>query len=73
MQEQQQNIRDKSFFRFTSAKRYLKVFVPGFAFKHDDNNKGKDRFVGTLRLLKNSTMTGVLRDTITLDQMNVIV
>lgn len=46
MQEQQQNIRDKSLFRFASAKRYLKVFVPGFAFKHDDNNKGKDRFVG---------------------------
>lgn len=46
MQEQQQNIRDKSLFRFASAKRYLKVYVPGFAFKHDDNNKGKDRFVG---------------------------
>lgn len=46
MQEQQQNIRDKKLYKFASAKRYLKVFVPGFAFKHDDNNKGKDRFVG---------------------------
>ena len=43
---QQQNIRNEHFFRFASAKRYLKIFVPGFAFKHDDNDKGKDRFVG---------------------------
>lgn len=44
--EQQQNIRNEHFFRFASAKRYLKIFVPGFAFKHDDNDKGKDKFVG---------------------------
>lgn len=42
MQEQQQNIRDKKLYRLASAKRYIKLFVPDFAFKHDDNNKGKD-------------------------------
>ena len=46
MQEQPQNIRDEKMFRFASAKRYLKIFVPDFAFKHDDNNVGKDKFVG---------------------------
>lgn len=46
MHEQPQNIRDEKFFRFASAKRYLKIFVPDFAFKHDDNNVGKDKFVG---------------------------
>ena len=46
MQEQPQNIRDEKLFRFASAKRYLKIFVPEFAFKHDDNNVGKDKFVG---------------------------
>ena len=44
--EQQHTIRNEQFSRFASAKRYLKIFVPGFAFKHDDNDKGKDRFVG---------------------------
>lgn len=46
MREQPQNIRDNKLFRFASAKRYLKIFVPDFAFKHDDNNVGKDKFVG---------------------------
>jgi Cdc6-like AAA superfamily ATPase len=46
MHEQPQNIRDEKLFRFASAKRYLKIFVPDFAFKHDDNNVGKDKFVG---------------------------
>lgn len=46
MHEQPQNIRDEKMFRFASAKRYLKIFVPDFAFKHDDNNVGKDKFVG---------------------------
>lgn len=46
MHEQSQNIRDEKLFRFASAKRYLKIFVPEFAFKHDDNNVGKDKFVG---------------------------
>lgn len=46
MKEQHQNIRDKQLYRFASAKRYLKIHVPDFAFKHDDNNVGKDKFVG---------------------------
>lgn len=46
MKEQPQNIRDEKLFRFASAKRYLRIFVPDFAFKHDDNNVGKDKFVG---------------------------
>lgn len=46
MHEQPQFIRDEKMFRFASAKRYLKIFVPDFAFKHDDNNVGKDKFVG---------------------------
>lgn len=46
MHEQPQNIRDEKLFRFASAKRYLRIFVPDFAFKHDDNNVGKDKFVG---------------------------
>ena len=46
MHEQPQNIRDEKMFRFASVKRYLKIFVPDFAFKHDDNNVGKDKFVG---------------------------
>lgn len=46
MFEQPQNIREEYLYKFASAKRYLKIHVPGFAFKHDDNNEGKDRFVG---------------------------
>ena len=46
MPEQSQNVRDKRLFKFASAKRYLKIFVPDFSFSHDDNNTGKDRFVG---------------------------
>lgn len=46
MFEQKQNIRNQNFYRYISSKKYLKIFVPGFAFKHDDNTKGKDKFVG---------------------------
>lgn len=58
MAEQPQNIRDGQLFKFASAKRYLKIFVPDFAFSHDDkhddrhgHNYGhkpetKDKFVG---------------------------
>ncbi|MCR4812741.1 MAG: ATP-binding protein [Bacteroidales bacterium] len=46
MNEQQQNIRDKQLFKYSSTNRYLKIHVPDFAFKHDDNNVGKDKFVG---------------------------
>ena len=46
MNEQQQNIRDKKLFKYSSSKRYIKIHVPDFAFKHDDNNVGKDKFVG---------------------------
>ena len=46
MPEQSQKIRDEKFFKYASAKRYLKIFVPDFSFSHDDNNTGKDRFVG---------------------------
>lgn len=47
MKEQQQNIRNKEFFKYSSTKKYLKIFVPDFAFKHDnDDAKGKDKFVG---------------------------
>lgn len=47
MKEQRQNIRNKNFFRCSSTKKYLKIFVPDFAFKHDnDDAHGKDKFVG---------------------------
>lgn len=46
MKEQQQNIRDKRLYKYSSSKRYLKIHVPDFAFKHDDNNVGKDKFIG---------------------------
>lgn len=46
MKEQSQNIRNKQLYKFASFKRYIKIHVPDFAFKHDDNNIGKDKFVG---------------------------
>ncbi len=46
MKEQSQNIRDKHLYKFASSKKYLKIHVPDFAFKHDDNNVGKYKFVG---------------------------
>lgn len=47
MHSQQQNIRKKGFFKYSSNKKYLKIFVPDFAFKHDNDDKeGKDKFVG---------------------------
>lgn len=39
-------IRDNRFFKYASSKRYLKFFVPEFAFKHDNSFDGKDKFVG---------------------------
>lgn len=39
-------VRDNEHFRFSSAKNYIKFFVPGFAFRHDNQFKGKDKFVG---------------------------
>lgn len=47
--EQKNSIRDNQFFKYASAKKYLKIFVPNFAFKHDDtiiSNTYKDKFVG---------------------------
>lgn len=38
--------RDNEHFRFSSEKKYIKFFVPGFAFRHDNQFKGKDKFVG---------------------------
>ncbi len=46
MKEQECSFRDKRVFQYSSAKRYIKFFVPGFAFKHDNSFKGKDKFVG---------------------------
>ena len=46
MKEQSHNIRNKQLYKFASFKRYIKIHVPDFAFKHDDNNIGKDKFVG---------------------------
>lgn len=39
-------IRDNRFFKYASSKRYLRIFVPDFAFKHDNSFEGKDKFVG---------------------------
>lgn len=47
--EQKNSIRNNQFFKYASAKKYLKIFVPGFEFKHDDTNpedRSKDKFVG---------------------------
>lgn len=41
-----QKVRDNEHFRYSSAKNYIKFFVPGFAFRHDNQFKGKDKFVG---------------------------
>lgn len=47
MKESFQKIRNKELFRYSSAKRYLKIYVPEFSFNHDDSNEGKkDKFVG---------------------------
>ena len=39
-------IRDNEFFKYVSTKKYLKIFIPGFAFKHDNSFSDKDKFVG---------------------------
>lgn len=39
-------IRNNRFFKYASTKRYLRIFVPEFAFKHDNSFEGKDKFVG---------------------------
>lgn len=41
-----QKVRDNEHFRFSSVKNTIKFFVPGFAFRHDNQFKGKDKFVG---------------------------
>ena len=47
MDTQHQHIRNEKIFKYSSTKKYLKIFVPDFAFKHDnDDAKGKDKFVG---------------------------
>lgn len=46
MKQKGADIRENEHFRFSSAKKYIKFFVPGFAFKHDNSFEGKDRFVG---------------------------
>ena len=47
MKEQRQHIRDNNIFKHSSSKKHLKIFVPDFAFKHDnDDAQGKDKFVG---------------------------
>ena len=46
MKEQQQYIHKKNIFRYSSSKKYLKIFVPDFAFKHDnDDEHGKDKLL----------------------------
>lgn len=44
--DNKQKVRDNEHFRFSSAKNYIKFFVLGFAFRHDNQFKGKDKFVG---------------------------
>lgn len=39
-------IRNNEHFKNISTKKYLKIFVPGFAFKHDNDFSNKDKFVG---------------------------
>lgn len=38
MKEQQQYRHKKNIFRYASSKKYLKFFVPNFAFKHDNDD-----------------------------------
>lgn len=44
--KKKQKVRDNEHFRFSSANNFIKFFVPGFAFRHDNQFKGKDKFVG---------------------------
>ena len=44
--ERKNPIRNNEFFKYVSTKKYLKIFVPGFAFKHDNDFADKDKFVG---------------------------
>lgn len=47
MEEKKKNIRNNEFFRYSSATKFIKFHIPGFAFKHDNSiNKEKDKFVG---------------------------
>lgn len=46
MEQNKQTIRNLDFFKFSSMKRSLMIYLPGFCFKHDDDSEGKDRFVG---------------------------
>ena len=45
--QNKKQIRDNKHFKFASAQKIIKIFVPGFAFKHDNSFEGgKDKFVG---------------------------
>lgn len=45
--QKKKQIRDNKHFKFASAQKNIKIFVPGFAFKHDNSfDGGKDKFVG---------------------------
>lgn len=47
MSTQRKNpIRNNEHFKNISTKKYLKIFVPEFAFKHDNDFSNKDKFVG---------------------------
>lgn len=47
MEEKKKNIRNNEFFRYSSATKFIKFHIPGFAFKHDNSiNDEKDKFVG---------------------------
>lgn len=45
-------IRNNDMFQYQSAKKFIKFFVPGFAFKHDNSLKGKDKFIGRDLLIR---------------------
>ena len=47
MEEKKKDIRNNEFFRYSSATKFIKFHIPGFAFKHDNSiNDEKDKFVG---------------------------
>lgn len=51
MEEKKKDIRNNEFFRFSSATKFIKFHIPGFAFKHDNSIDGKDKFVGREKLM----------------------
>lgn len=46
MEEKKKDIRNNEYFRYSSATKFIKFHIPGFAFKHDNSIEGKDKFVG---------------------------